>query len=131
MTHSVRGRAGLLALVVLVAVGVAVALTRHWGGGSPKTKPAGEWYTALAASYVPTGKKTACGVRVAPGLVGVAHPVLPCGVKIFIAYRGTQVLTQVIDRGQDVPGREFDLTRRVARLLGLRGARTIRWRFAR
>ena len=130
MIHSARARAGLLGLVALVAVGVAVALTRHSGGGA-KVNPAGEWYTALAAAYAPTGKKTACGVRVKPGLVGVAHPVLPCGVKIFLSYRGRQVLTQVIDRGQVVPGREFELTRPLARLLGLRGGHAIRWRFAR
>lgn len=130
MIHSVRARAGLLALVAVVAVGVLVALTRHSGGGA-KVNPVGAWFTALAAPYAPSGKKTACGVRVKPGLVGVAHPVLPCGVKIFIAFGGQQVLTQVIDRGQVGSGREFDVTSRLARLLGLHGAHAIRWRFAR
>jgi rare lipoprotein A (peptidoglycan hydrolase) len=63
--------------------------------------------------------------------MGVANPVLPCGVKIYLQYNGTQVLTQVIDRGPDVPGREFDVTRALAKRLGLVGTRTIRWRFAR
>ena len=131
MIPSVRARVGVLALVVLVAVGVVVALTWKPGGGSPQVKPVGTWYTASAASYAPRGSKTACGVRVTPALVGVAHPVLPCGVKIFLAFHGTEVLTQVIDRGQVAPGPEFDVTPRLARLLGLHGARTIRWRFAR
>ena len=131
MTGSVRARAGLLALVALVTIGVVAALTRHASGAGPTVKPVGEWYTALAAPYAPAGGTTACGVRVTPGIVGVAHPVLPCGVKIFLVFRGRQVLTRVIDRGEVAPGREFNVTRRLARLLGLRGAQRIRWRFAR
>ena len=53
--------------------------------------------------------------------VGVAHPVLPCGVKIYVEYKGKQVLTQVIDRGHTVPGREFDLTQALAKLLAHAG----------
>ncbi len=123
-------RVGLLALVALVSVGVSVALTRH-SGSHGANQPAGDVFTALAAPYTPSGKKTACGVRVTPTLVGVAHPVLPCGVKIYVQLHGKEVLTQVIDRGQVVPGRVFDLTRPLARLLGARGTVRITWRFAR
>jgi rare lipoprotein A (peptidoglycan hydrolase) len=52
-------------------------------------------------------------------------------VKLFIAYKDQVVLTQVVDRGPSVPGREFDVTRALARKLGLQGTQQIRWRYAR
>jgi len=57
--------------------------------------------------------------------------VLPCGARIYISYGGTDVLTQIVDRGPYVPGREFDLTDALARRLGLRGVQNIRWSYAR
>ena len=68
---------------------------------------------------------------IGPKTAGVAHPVLPCGAKIYINFDGKQVLTQVIDRGHTAPGRKFDVTQALAKLLGLQGTQTIRWRFAR
>lgn len=124
-------RVGLLSLVVLATLGIVLALTHHSGRKSGVPNPAGQTYTAFAGVYTPAGKKTACGVRVRPELVGVAHPVLPCGAKLYLTFRNRHVLTQVIDRAQVVPGREFDLTRRLARLLGVRGTKKITWRFAR
>ena len=126
--------AGLAAVALVAAVG-AFAIAKHVGGdGDKETLPpaVGKWYRALAAPY-PSGKATkgACGVVIDKTTMGVANPVLPCGVKIYLQYNGTQVLTQVIDRGPDVPGREFDVTRALAKRLGLVGTRTIRWRFAR
>ena len=46
------------------------------------------WYTALAAPYPANSRRerTACGQRLGPRTLGVAHPVLPCGVKLFISY---------------------------------------------
>jgi rare lipoprotein A (peptidoglycan hydrolase) len=52
-------------------------------------------------------------------------------VKVYIAYGGTRVLTQVIDRGPFVPGREFDITKALADKIGLHGTQPIRWTFAR
>jgi rare lipoprotein A (peptidoglycan hydrolase) len=63
--------------------------------------------------------------------MGVAHPVLPCGAKIVLEYDDTRVLTQVIDRGPSVPGREFDISRPLALRLRLQGVQPIRWQFAR
>jgi hypothetical protein len=86
---------------------------------------------ALAAPYTHTkAKKGACGVVVGPTTPGVAHPVLPCGVKIYVEFHGREVLTQVVDHGHTAPGRTFDVTLPVAKLLGLEGTQTIRWRFA-
>jgi rare lipoprotein A (peptidoglycan hydrolase) len=126
-------RSAALAAVALVAIAIAIAVSHGSKRGSTFPAGAGGWYTALAAPYVPSAKqpKSACGVAIAASTIGVAHPVLPCGVKLYVEYRGKQVLTQVIDRGHTVPGREFDLTQALAKLLHVEGTQTIQWRFAR
>ena len=62
--------------------------------------------------------------------MGVSHPVLPCGAKIYISYGGAQVLTEVIDTKLKQPGRQFELTEALAQRLGIEGTQQIRWRFA-
>ncbi|HLY86244.1 MAG TPA: hypothetical protein VKO84_07020, partial [Gaiellaceae bacterium] len=63
--------------------------------------------------------------------LGVVHPVLPCGTKLFVQVGSKRVYTQVVDRGP-VPSREdFDLTAALADRLGLAGTRNVRWAFAR
>lgn len=126
-------RAAVLAAVALVAIAVAIALSHHPKKPSDLPPAAGGWYTALAAPYTPSSgsTKSACGVVIDAKTIGVAHPVLPCGVKLYVEYKGKQVLTQVIDRGHTVPGREFDLTQALAKLLRVDGTQTIQWRFAR
>jgi rare lipoprotein A (peptidoglycan hydrolase) len=133
VTASVGVRAAALAAVALVAVAVALAVTHDSGSKNDLPSAAGTWYTALAAPYVPSSKqpKGACGVKVDAGVVGVAHPVLPCGVKLYVQFHGKTVLTHVVDRGHTVPGREFDLTEALAKLLRVQGTQTIQWRFAR
>ena len=133
MTGSPGLRAAVLAAVGLVAIAAAVALSRDSHPTSGLPAPAGDWYTALAAPYTLSKGRTtsACGVAIDTKAVGVAHPVLPCGVKVYVEYKGKQVLTQVIDRGHTVPGREFDVTQALAKLLHLQGTQTILWRFAR
>jgi rare lipoprotein A (peptidoglycan hydrolase) len=125
-------RAAALAGVALLGVAVALALAHHKGHKDTLPTPSGQWYAALAAPYTPSKKeqKSACGVVIGPTTAGVAHPVLPCGAKIYIEFDGKQVLTQVIDRGHTAPGRTFDITEALAKLLGLQGSQTIRWRFA-
>jgi rare lipoprotein A (peptidoglycan hydrolase) len=93
----------------------------------------GGWYRSFAAPYPASAdrERTVCGFRLGPKTLGVAHPVLPCRVKLFISYGDKTVLTQVIDRGPGVPGREFDITRALAARIGLRGTQQIRWRYAR
>jgi rare lipoprotein A len=109
-------------------------LTRgHHSDGPQLPQGVGQWYKGLAAPYGPSKKaiRGACGTTIKPATMGVAHPVLPCGVKIYLSYGGTEVLTQVIDRGPNVPGRTFDVTRALARQIGLTGTQPIKWRFAR
>jgi len=125
-------RAAALAGIALLGVAVALAVAHHKDHKAALPTPAGQWYVALAAPYTPSKheQKSACGVLIGPTTAGVAHPVLPCGAKIYIEFGGKQVLTQVIDRGPTAPGRTFDVTNALAKLLGLQGSQTIRWRFA-
>jgi rare lipoprotein A (peptidoglycan hydrolase) len=108
--------------ICFVAVLAAVVISQRTGRSS----------TGRAAPYSPTGAhaRTACGQPFTDRTQGVAHPVLPCGVRIYIRFHGKEVLTQVIDRGPAVPGRDFDITKALANRLGLHGAQTIQWRFA-
>ena len=89
-------------------------------------------YPARAASSgtAAFGRRTACGTIIRPKTEGVAHPVLPCGARIYITYNGKHVLTQVIDRGPNRADREFELTDALAKLLGLTGVQRIRWSYA-
>jgi hypothetical protein len=128
----------LLVAVVAVVAGLAIAGAAGGsddddGGVLPTAvPPSGEWFGAIAAPYrVDTSAGlTACGQPARDATLGVAHPVLPCGAKVVLRYGGTEVLTQVIDRGTGRPGREFELTTALAARLGLRGVEPIRWRFA-
>ena len=132
MTAFAGLRAAALAGIALLAVAIAIAVNHNRHHKSSLPAPAGQWYAALAAPYTPStqSQKSACGVLIGPRTAGVAHPVLPCGAKIYIEFGGKQVLTQVIDRGHTAPGRTFDVTQALAKLLGLEGTQTIRWRFA-
>ena len=129
-----------LAGIALVATISSVAITRVNSGGAKKLPSAvavpgteNGYYTARAAPYGPTAghRRTACGQPFLRTTEGVAHPVLPCGVRVYIRFHGREVLTQVVDRGPNVPGRAFDLTKALANRLDLHGAQTIQWRFAR
>ena len=133
MIRSAGMRAAALAAVALVAIAVALAVSHRTHRTSKLPAPAGDWYTALAAPYTPSKGRTksACGVSIGVKTLGVAHPLLPCGVKVYIEFKGVEALVQVIDRGHTVPGREFDLTQALAKRLHVEGTQTIRWRFAR
>jgi rare lipoprotein A (peptidoglycan hydrolase) len=133
-------RAVWLAGITLIAAIAAVAITRRDVGSNrnlpgavvvPGTKNG--YYTAKAAPYGPTAKRrrTACGEPFLKTTQGVAHPVLPCGVRLYIRFQGREVLTQVVDRGPNVPGRDLDITKALANRLDLHGTQTVQWRFAR
>ncbi len=137
MTSAGAARAIALACVALLAIvlGLAVASFADGSEAEERTPSAvGEWYSAVAGTYRPEAAAdadvTACGYPADETTPGVAHPVLPCGAKIVVEYEGKQVLTQVVDRGTGLPGREFDLTAKLASQLGLRGVQRIRWAYA-
>jgi rare lipoprotein A len=56
------------------------------------------------------GATTACGVKLTPTTLGVAHRTLPCGTPVALTYRGRMLVVPVIDRGPFTPGRTWDLT---------------------
>lgn len=121
-----------LAGIALLAGAIAIAVTtqtRRQTSIGPK--PVGD-YLALAGSSGPEafGRKTACGGVITSETEGVAHPTLPCGVRIFITFHGHTVLVPVVDRGPYTQGREFDLTDALARRVGLSGVQEIHWSYA-
>jgi hypothetical protein len=133
-------RALLLAGATLLAVMVALAIAEQRSGARtandlPASVPApgGGWYQALAGLESPRayGRPTACGHVLERNTLGVSHPVLVCGAKIYIGHRRTVMLTQVVARGPGSAAVQFGVTEALARELGIRGRATIRWRFAR
>jgi hypothetical protein len=134
-----RQLAVLAAAVLGVVIGVAVA-SRDNSAAQPRStlpQPAvsgvSGWYTALAGvrSRPLAGRVSGCGTLLRPKTLGVDHPVLPCGARIFIAYDGKTVLTSVVDRGPFAPRPDFEVTPALADVLGLTGTQSIRWSFAR
>jgi hypothetical protein len=127
-----------LAGVALLAAVVALAVTSPRGsnaGGhlNPVSVPGGGWYTALAgARPVHYGTRTDCGVMLRPSTRGVVDSVLPCNVKLFVSFGGSdRILTQVVARRPVVPGRRFDVTPSLAEDLGIEGIQRIKWVYAR
>ena len=133
----------LLSVVAAAALGVVIALAvaarddrsprRVAQLPAPAVSDLSGWYTALAAvrSRPLAGRTSGCGTLLDPKTLGIDHPVLPCGARLFVEYKGKTVLTSVVDRGPSAPGREFEVTPALADLLGLSGVQTIRWSFAR
>jgi rare lipoprotein A len=122
-----------LAGLALLAVAASLAVTAQTRTSSTNTPQPEGSYVARAGSSGPAafGRRTACGGVIRPETVGVSHPTLPCGARVFITFHGQTVLAQVVDRGPFVPGRQFDLTDALARRLGLSGVQEIHWAYAR
>jgi rare lipoprotein A len=63
------------------------------------------------------GNDTACGVKLAPDTVGVAHRTLPCGTPVALFYAGKTITVPVVDRGPFANGAKWDLTQAAAERL--------------
>lgn len=131
-------RSGTVRLLALVAVAllvtVAVVAVLQWGRSSKPSGPqAVGSYTALAGAAPESviGRRTSCGIVLTEDTEGIAHPTLPCGVRLFVTFAGHTVLAQVVDRGPYRGGRQFDVTPALARRLGLHGVQAVRWSYAR
>jgi rare lipoprotein A (peptidoglycan hydrolase) len=116
----------------LLAGALALVLGRAREADGSELEPVGRSYEARVAPYGPGlyGRPTACGRDLAPATRGIAHPVLPCGAKLFVSYEGREVPTEVVDRGPRTAGRDFEVTEALAAELGLSGVQVVRWRFA-
>jgi hypothetical protein len=123
-------RVAWLAAAAVLAVSIALAVEHRRHHHSTLPAGAGPWTNALAAAFAKSGL-TACGVEMTPTTVGIGHPVLPCGVRVYVRFGDRTVLTNVIDRGDVPPGRGLNLTPKLAELLGVQGTQTVQWRFTR
>lgn len=141
MSLGVLQRMIALAAVALVSAVAALALTGAAADDQGETVGAGQvtvaggeagWYTALAGSRGPArdAEQTTCRQILTARSLGVSHPVLPCGAKLFISYGGVEVLTEVIDNKLKRQGRQFELTEALAQRVGIEGTQQIKWRFA-
>lgn len=140
MSPAFAQRALLLAAVTLLGGVIALSLADRIGdSGTAKNlpeavaPPGGGWYEAVAGRERRRfyGRPTSCGHIVERSTIGFAHPVLPCGAKIYLGHGGKEVLTQVVARGATPGGVQFGLTDALAEELGIGTRATIRWRFAR
>jgi hypothetical protein len=130
-------RQAVLAPVALLAALAALALGRNDrpvqpDAQAPPSTGVGTWRTVRAGTIdaAKIGRRTDCHVVLAADTLGVAHPILPCGAQIVVAYEGREVQTAVVAHGPAVAGRGLDLTPALARALRVEGVRTVRWRFA-
>lgn len=96
----------------------------------PQTRPAlVALMRALKATWYGPGfygKRTACGVRLGRGTLGVAHRTLPCGTRVTFYHDGHFATVAVIDRGPFRRGVAWDLTAAAARQLGFRSTGVLR-----
>jgi hypothetical protein len=128
----VQRQAALAAAALLATLGVLALLSR--GEESTTFPPTQQvrWQTAIVGVLSPRTyvNKTSCGSTLDSGAMGIAHPVLPCGVDLVVSFGGRQVRTEVVQRGPVSGGRDFDLTQALAERLGVHGRKKIQWRFA-
>jgi hypothetical protein len=125
-------QAALAAGALLATLGVlAFGDRQEQPGPLPPIEPGVRWEEAVvgvlgARAYA---RETACGVRIDSGTLGVAHPLLPCGVDLVVSREGKEIRTDVVERASMPAGRDFALTRALAEELGVTGEGTVRWRF--
>jgi hypothetical protein len=135
MSPAALQRQAALAGAALLAVLLVVVLDRS-NGEATATEPSpvaqAEWENAIVGIFGRSrlGDTTACGTELTGETIGVAHPVLPCGVDLVVAYGGREVRTEVIERGDVGPESHVDLSHAIADELGSEKPTTIRWRFA-
>lgn len=87
---------------------------------SPALPAAAADAVGLASWYQLPGR-TACGGRHNPEAMTAAHRSLPCGSKIKVTNlaNGRSAVVTIVDRGPFVRGRIVDVSRGVAREIGL------------
>lgn len=122
----------LACVAVLAAACVLAVNASTRSSKKPAPAVAEGSYTALVGSAGPAalGRRTACGITIEAETVGIAHPTLPCGTRIYLVFHGKHILTTVIDRGPYEAGRQFDVTDALARKLHLGGVQDVSWSYA-
>lgn len=74
------------------------------------------------ASWYQMGHTTANGERYRPDGLTCAHRTLPFGTRVQVTYNGRSAVCRVNDRGPFIRGRVLDLSRGMARAIGMTGA---------
>jgi Lytic transglycolase len=129
----VQRQAGLAAAALLATLGVLTLAKRGEEPTPAATAPPAIQWESAVVGIVPSrayARETSCGAELDAASIGIAHPVLPCGVDLVVAYKGKQVRAEVVDRVPIGGGRDFDVTNALADRLGFSGRHTIQWRFA-
>jgi rare lipoprotein A (peptidoglycan hydrolase) len=73
------------------------------------------------------GRRTACGVKLTPTTLGVAHKTMTCGTRLSLFFEGRQIEVPVIDRGPYTKGISLDLTQAAAQQIGMEATTRIGW----
>jgi rare lipoprotein A (peptidoglycan hydrolase) len=125
--RTIRAAAGLASIATLLLSASAGAQTGGVPGGtysepsaSSSTAP-GSWTNYKPATWYGPGfwgKRTACGTKLTPTTLGVAHRKLPCGTQVTFSYGDRSVTATVIDRGPFRKGYTWDLTKKTAKRVG-------------
>jgi hypothetical protein len=133
MTPAALQRQAALAGAALLAVLLVLILDRSGteptAVANPPPVSAARWEEA-EVWIAPTRPIGVCGGSQGPDVRGIVHPVLPCGVKLVVEANGRTMRTEVVAEGPVATGRDFALTRALARDLGVSEGARIRWRFA-
>jgi rare lipoprotein A len=134
MNSALLQRQAALAGVALLGAALAVGGSGDGGEAAVETPIARRvtWEAAQVSTFGAErfGRQTVCGITLTPETVGVAHPVLPCGVELVLAHEGREVRAEIVERGSVGQGNAFELTPALAEELEVSGTQTIRWRFA-
>lgn len=140
MTASLAQRVLAVAGASLLAALIALAVSERSHGGTPDVGPQPAvgigvgWnhaFVGVTPGFPENGKRSHCGWMLRPETLGIVHPVLPCGAKLFVEFAGRRVYTEVVDRAAVPRGEEFAVTIALADRLGLSGIRDVKWAFAR
>ncbi len=73
------------------------------------------------------GKRTANGELFTKNIISFAHCSMSFGTKVKFYYNGNIVIAHCNDRGPFVKGREFDLSYKAAKILGLNGVKLLKY----
>lgn len=97
-----------------------VSVRKYGRSDADRTGRAYVFRRSYASYYGPGlyGGGLACGGRLTPRTVGVAHKTLPCGTRVTFKVGRRVVTARVIDRGPYIAGRDWDLTAALKRKLG-------------
>jgi rare lipoprotein A len=114
----------LTAASCLLASAPVAALASAGGTSAPSSNGASTSTihpTGIATWFGPGfyGKKTACGQKLTPSVIGVANRTLPCGTLVKVSYKGHTLTVPVLDRGPYAHHADWDLTAGAAQALGI------------